>query len=261
MARRGLPEPQTDWAVFLDFDGTVVELARDPDAVTPAPELVGLLKRLAAVLDGAVAIVSGRTLASLEAMLGDGGLPMAGTHGLERRRSDGTIQRAWPGDGRFQAARTALERFVAEHPGTQWEDKGFSLTLHYRSVPELAADAHALVEREQQRLGDDYHIQRGHYVIELKPRGHDKGTAVAGFLEEEPFRGRTPVFVGDDVTDEDAFAVVLARDGHAVRVGDHDGSRATATLATVAEVLAWLRQIVRTLESRQGRNGPTSSWD
>lgn len=253
-----LPEPAPDWAIFLDFDGTLVELANQPDEATPAPEVPELLQRLGGALGGAVAIVTGRTLASLEAQLGPLDLPMAGIHGIERRRADGQIERAVAGGPGFDAARRQVAEFVAAHPGTHYEDKGCALTLHYRGMPELADAVAALLEGERQRLGEGFHIQQGHDVLELKPRGNDKGTVVARFLDEPPFRGRRPVFIGDDITDEDAFALVRNRDGHAIRVGDHGDSYATATLPTVREVLAWLERTATTLE-RTPRAGDTAS--
>lgn len=256
-----LPQPNPDWAIFLDFDGTIVELASHPDEVTLAPQVPEVLRRLEAVLGGAVAIVTGRTIASLDRLLGDTGLSVAGVHGVERRRADGHIMRSVDSDTRFDATRSRVAAFVAEHPGTHYEDKGCAVTLHTRQAPECAPAAEALLEAEREHLGDGYQIQRGHDVIELKPSGQDKGTVVASFLAEPPFRGRTPVFIGDDVTDEDAFAMVRRYQGHAIRVGDRSESYATATLATVREVLAWLAQIAQTLEARSSASNTTSSWD
>jgi len=248
MSAYTLPEPAPNWALFLDFDGTLVELQPHPDMVRPAPLLGATLDRLAALLHGAVAIVSGRSLDDLDRFLNGTALPMAGVHGLERRDAEGAVHRPLDHTESFQAARATLARFVAEHPGTHYEDKGNSLALHFRNAPGYAAQAEAALRAECQRMGEEFEVQRGKSVMELKPTGHHKGTVVATFLEEPPFRGRVPVFIGDDVTDEDAFSVVVERGGHAIRVGDLTATHATCRIGSVEEVLEWLTTVIRTLE-------------
>jgi trehalose 6-phosphate phosphatase len=234
------PEPTADWALFLDVDGTLVELAEHPDAVTPSPQLPLLLQRLRSTLGGAVAVISGRSLEAIEALLPLPDMPMAGVHGLERRDAQGRIHRSALAPDTLDAARRALAAFTTANPGTHYEDKGAALALHYRDAPRSQAAAARLMEEARRALGEAFTVQPGKFVFELKPVAQNKGTAVATFLEEPPFRDRLPVFLGDDVTDEDAFREVQARGGYGIRVGPLEGSAAQWNLTSVTEVLEWL---------------------
>ena len=239
-----LPLPRRDWALFLDFDGTLVSLAAHPDDVRVSPRLKTLLGDLATAFDGAVAVVSGRPLDQLERLLAPVSLPMAGIHGLEWRDADGTRHTAVDQPAQLAACRDALAAFVEARPGLYYEDKGVSLTLHYRGAPELAEACRAFFEAQHRALGETFELVPGKCVLELRPSGYHKGTAVARLLDETPaFQGRTPVFIGDDVTDEDAFRSVNARGGHSVRVGSRDETAATCYLESVQEVLTWLESL------------------
>lgn len=236
-----LPRPEPDWALFLDFDGTLVEIEDHPDDVTLPAGMAPRLRRLQAAFDDAVAIVSGRALADIEALLHPLRLPLAGLHGLERRDAHGRLHRDERDHERLDAVRDAIAGFVAARPGLYAEDKGAALALHYRGAPEREQEVAAFLERQRRQLGDGFHIQAGKQVFELKPVGRDKGRAVREFMEEPPFRGRIPVFVGDDRTDEDAFAAVNALGGFSIRVGEHHpDTAASATLPSVAATLDWL---------------------
>jgi trehalose 6-phosphate phosphatase len=138
-------------------------------------------------------------------------------------------------------ARRVLVEVVARHPRLLIEDKGLSLALHYRRAPGLAPAAHRAMRRVQLALGDRYCIHRGKRVVELAPAGRDKGAAIAAFMREAPFRGRTPVFIGDDVTDEYGFRTVNRLGGYSIKVGP---GRTTAgwRLANVRAVLRWLER-------------------
>jgi len=242
-----LPAPRADWALFLDFDGTLVDIAAHPDAVTVSPALHGLLRTLTETLNGAVAIISGRSLEGLDALL-DGALPaMAGIHGLERRDGQGQVYRPVDRTESFADARAALQAFVEQHPGTTLEDKGNALTLHYRGAPELAGAAETLLRAQCDALGEEFRLLHGKQVLELKPAGHHKGTVVEAFLAEAPFAGRTPVFLGDDVTDEDAFAVVNRLGGHSIRVGTDRATAARYQLSSVNAALEWLGSLPKRL--------------
>lgn len=233
----------TDWALFLDFDGTLVEIAEHPDAIIVPPDLPVLLRDLAKRLNGAIAIVSGRSIAGLDTLL-DGALPaMAGVHGLERRDAAGQLFQAVDKTSEFTKARASIRNFVAAHPGTHWEDKGNALALHSRNAPEAGPAALAMLSAEQQSLGDEFILQKGKQVLELKPSGQHKGTVVETYMSEAPFKGRLPVFLGDDVTDEDAFAVVNAQGGHSIRVGHAPHSIARYQIDTVNEALEWLSRL------------------
>ncbi|WP_136065498.1 trehalose-phosphatase [Modicisalibacter radicis] len=239
-----LPSPRRDWALFLDFDGTLVSLAAHPSEVRVSPRLKRLLDELGKTFDGAVAVVSGRPLDQLEQLLGPVSLPMAGIHGLEWRDADGSRHTAIAQPAQLASCRDALAAFVADHPGLHYEDKGVSLTLHYRGAPELAEACREFFAAQHRALGETFELVPGKCVLELRPSGYHKGTAVARLLDEAPtFQARTPVFIGDDVTDEDAFRIVNARGGHSVRVGSQDETAATCYLESVQEVLTWLESL------------------
>jgi trehalose 6-phosphate phosphatase len=242
-----LPAPSTDWALFLDFDGTLVEIAAHPDAIVVPAHLPALLRALTETLDGAVAVISGRSLAGLDQFL-DGALPaLAGVHGLERRDGRGIVYEPIDQSASFAQARAALVGFVEAHPGTVLEDKGNALTLHYRGAPESAAAAETLLKHQCDVLGDEFVLQPGKQLFELKPTSAHKGRVVETFMNEPPFAGRTPVFLGDDVTDEDAFVSVNALGGHSIRIGDSQHSAARYHIDNVNEALQWLTRLATTL--------------
>jgi len=234
------PPLRRDQALFLDFDGTLVEIAAAPSLVLVPTELPHLLDELADRLDGAVAVVSGRPLDELAHILAPFAGGIVGDHGLERRYGDGNVTRrlAHPELDRF---RPLVAGFAARHEGVLLEDKGGSLALHYRLAPSLAAGCHALLRQAAQASGGALMAVAGKMVIELMPRSGDKGQAITDFLADAPFRGRQPVFIGDDTTDEDGFAVVNRLGGVSVHVGGGP-TIACHRLATVGEVLAWLGQ-------------------
>ncbi len=210
------------------------------------------LSRLAAACDGAVALVSGRPIADVDRLFAPLHLPVAGLHGLERRDARGRVTRA----GAAQAAgdllaeaRGALARFAAAHPGTLIEDKGLTLALHYRQAPAAEGEARALMDGLRDGSGGALVLQHGKMVIELRPAGNDKGTAVAAFMAEAPFAGRLPVFVGDDVTDEAGFATINAMSGISIRVGDGAPTCARYDGASVAEIHDWLAAAAGALEA------------
>lgn len=228
-------------ALFLDLDGTLAPLAPTPDAVGPDPRRNGLLRALSQRLDGRVAILSGRPLAEIDRIVEGAIAAGAGVHGLERRDAAGRLMEAAP-HAALPHARAELERFVAARRGALVEDKGAALALHYRLAPEAAAEARRLAAELAEREG--LALQPGDCVIELRTPGADKGSALRAFMAEPPFAGRVPVMVGDDLTDEHAFAAAEALGGFGVLVGPPRVSRARAGLADVEAVLAWLEAIV-----------------
>jgi len=237
-----LPAWDARWALFLDVDGTLLEIMEHPDDVRAAPRLRRLLAAAARALDGALALVSGRSIASLDAVFDPLRLPAAGLHGLERRDAGGKVHYPAGYARRIAAARDTLLEFVQSEPGLLLEDKGAALALHYRGAPALEAQCRQRIGLAREAAGEDFHVQHGKMVFELKPSGRDKGTAVADFMREAPFRGRRPVFVGDDVTDEDGFRAVNALGGISIRVGESAGSAARLVAADVAAILDWLNQ-------------------
>jgi trehalose 6-phosphate synthase len=242
-ARRAPPPPLApDSALFLDVDGTLVGIAPTPEAVRVEASLIEVLDRLHRRIP--IALVSGRRLADIDALFAPLQFPAAGTHGNERRRADGTIEQ-YATIHLVDALRQPLEDFVAAHPGARLEDKGVSLALHWRLVPEIEPEALRLAE-SLARQWPQLRLVRGKMVAELAPSGHDKGAAIAAFLAEPPFAGRRPVFVGDDVTDEDGFATVERLDGVTVLVGERP-SAARWRLSSVEAVHAWLAEAAERL--------------
>jgi trehalose 6-phosphate phosphatase len=244
-ASGGLPAPpalRRDNALFLDFDGTLVDIAAAPDLVRVAPELPHLLSAVADLLGGALALVSGRPLDELLRLLAPFSRAMAGQHGHERRRSDGSVHKS-PVSPALARAAPVMADFAERHPGVMLEDKGGSLALHYRQAPSLAAACGALVRGIVHASGGALKAIDGKMVVELMPRTAGKGQAIAAFLSEPPFRGRRPVFVGDDSGDEEGFAVVDRLGGISVRVGAGP-TAARHRLADVGDVLAWLARSV-----------------
>jgi trehalose 6-phosphate phosphatase len=214
-----LPELPANVAFFLDVDGTLLELAEKPDAVRVEPSTLELIRGLNIAARGAVALVSGRSIRDLDRLFAPLVLAAAGQHGMERRDAEGHSHRhAFPSEPLREAA-AHLAAFASAHQGLVLEDKGASLALHYRLAPMLEERVREAIEREASALGSNFEIQRGIKVLELKPTGRDKGTAVAEFMREAPFAGRVPVFIGDDLTDEFGFGVVNGLGGISVKVG------------------------------------------
>jgi len=233
---------QRHQALFLDFDGTLVEIAATPDSVEVPPELPQLLRALSDRLDGALALVSGRPIDELTRLLAPFAGAMAGQHGLERRRSDGDVLRC-AAPPALDRIRPVLAGFAERHSGVRLEDKGSSLALHYRQAPSLSATCCDVVRHAALASGGALKAIDGKMVIELLVQPSGKGGAIAAFLAEPPFRGRVPVFVGDDIGDEDGFAVVDRLGGTSVHVGA-GATAARHRLADVADVLAWLARSV-----------------
>lgn len=238
-----VPPPLTladDTAFLLDFDGTLVELAEAPDAIRVPEGLAGLLDRLSLRVGGRLAIVTGRALADLDRHLGGLAIMAAGSHGVELRLPGGTASDAaqLPGEVRREARRLA-----AADPGLLVEEKPGSLALHYRRTPTRAEEVSRWAEEAAARHG--LRVQPGKMVVELLPRGVDKGEAVRRLMREPPFTGARPLFVGDDLTDEHAFEAALALGGGGVLVGPGRPTAARWRLPDVASVHAWLEEAAR----------------
>jgi trehalose 6-phosphate phosphatase len=238
------PAPRVDWAYFLDVDGTLIDIADTPDAVRVDTALLELIARVHRASGGAVALVSGRALSFLEQRLGTLRLPLAGQHGLERRDATGRLWIHAAPPAAKCAIKEALAPILARHPGLLLEDKGLTLALHYRLAPHLAAYAQRMMVRLAGAAGAGLEVQRGKRVAEVKPSGIDKGTAVAEYLTESPFRGRRPVFIGDDLNDEHGFAEVNKLGGVSIKVGKGD-SCARFRLRDVAAVRRWLGEALK----------------
>jgi trehalose 6-phosphate phosphatase len=213
-----MADPAQDWALFVDFDGTLVDIAEAPDAVVVEPGLAETLALLRTALGGALAIVSGRPVAVLDGFLGEG-FDAAGLHGLEVRIA-GRLEPCRPEDHpKLRRGIAWLRETLDGKAGVLVEDKGCSVGVHWRMAPDHAALAKETAEELAAELGPEYRIQHGKMVAEVLPATAGKGGAVARFLSEAPYRGRRPLFVGDDLTDEDGFSVANARGGASVRIG------------------------------------------
>jgi trehalose 6-phosphate phosphatase len=235
------PPPALDWCLFLDVDGTLVELTDTPSQVRIAPAIQSLLREVAERLGGALALVSGRRIDTLDALFAPLKLPAAGLHGVERRKADGTIQGASFVDSQLDHARAAIKIFVDAHPGTLFEDKDRTIAVHFRLAPQFEQAARETILGIAKQLGSNYHIQDGKMLFEIKPRGFSKATAIQAFMKESPFNGRRPVFVGDDLTDQVGFGMVEAHGGISIGVGDLVEGQ--FYLPDVAAVLLWLKRI------------------
>lgn len=227
-------------ALFADLDGTLAPIEETPDAVRPDPARRRLLEALETRLGGRLAVVSGRSLADLDVLLEGRVMAVAALHGLERRRADGELLRA----ADPQATRAALETvrdFAKADRRLLVEDKGLSVALHFRRAPEDAEACRELAHRLGAQHG--LKVQAGDMVVELRAPGPDKGAAVEAFMREAPFAGATPVFLGDDLTDEDGFAAVRALGGVAIIVGERRPTKAQYALPDVAAAQAWLARL------------------
>jgi trehalose 6-phosphate phosphatase len=235
----GAPPFAPNWAFFLDLDGTLLDIAETPEAVDPSERELLLLERLKRASDGAVALISGRSLKRIDELFSPLVLPAAGQHGAERRDAQGRRHRHRFPVKALKPAAGGIRSFAARHQGLVFEDKGASVALHYRLAPQLAEAAHAAVREAAEPLGEAVEVQGGKMVWELKPAGCDKGKAIGEFMSELPYAGRIPVFLGDDVTDEYGFRVVNRLGGHSVKVGEGP-SAARWRLDNPAAARAWL---------------------
>lgn len=242
--RRPPPPSCVECAFFLDVDGTLLEIADTPSSVRVDMDLLELIGRLSRISGGALALISGRSITDLDELLGAHRIPLTGQHGLERRDAAGRLWIHAASPGAKGAIKEALVPVLARHPGLLLEDKGLTLALHYRQAPQLAAYAHRLMARLMRQAGGNLELQKGKRVIEIKPAGIDKGTAVAEYLTESPFRGRHPVFIGDDLNDEHGFAEVNRMDGISIKVGP-GVSCARYRLPHVAAVRRWLNEALK----------------
>jgi len=243
---------QPSCALFLDFDGTLVDLAPQPEAVVVPPGLVDALEALNGYLGGALALISGRSIAQIDAFLHPLRLPAAGVHGAERRNASGevTLVPTHP----LQRVEAAASRLAARHPGLRVETKRGSLALHYRQVPELEDECLAVMQAAVNE-SPGLTLLQGKMVVEAKPGGASKGLAIEAFMHEPPFAGRAPLFVGDDVTDEVGFATVQHMQGLGVKVGE-GASVAFQRIATPALFREQLRAAVQAKAGARAEANP-----
>jgi trehalose 6-phosphate phosphatase len=235
--------PLTGHALFLDIDGTLLDLAPSPEAVEVPPTLVPLLRRLHDRLGGAIAFVSGRTIDAIDTLFKPLKLPAVGVHGGEIRGPDGQLRIDRTLVGVVQSAEPVLREAIAGIHGVVLENKHSAIALHYRNVPERGREVLKVAELVVAGMGGQFAVLMGKCVVEIRPRHQTKGMAIEQLMQLPPFAGRTPIFAGDDCTDEDAFEVVNRLGGVSVHVGTSSTTDAKHRLATPDEVRGWLQQL------------------
>lgn len=228
------------YAFFFDVDGTLAAIQSRPEAVFIPEQVIAQLQQLSAFSQGALALVSGRPIEQLDALAAPWYGPAAGVHGAERRDAEGNLQRISLPVEVEQSLRTELQDAMASWPGTQLEVKGMAFALHYRQAMQHEQDVMRLAEQSVKRF-PGLALQPGKCVVEIKPAGIDKGAAISDFMQQPPFAGRTPVFIGDDLTDEKGFLAVNARQGVSIKVGE-GSTQAHYRLHDVDAVYGWLER-------------------
>jgi len=213
-----MPPVKKNSALFLDIDGTLLDMARIPKAVVVPDELMAALKKLHGALDGALAFVSGRPLREIDRLFAPLCAPAVGCHGAEIRGGNGKIHTLTGPIG--ENIRAVFYALAEAHAGTMLEDKTYVLALHYRLAPEARSALEAALESHQGLfVAENIVLQHGKSVIEAKHSGSDKGVGVRALLQEPPFLGRVPVFGGDDTTDMDVFRILPELGGEGFSVG------------------------------------------
>lgn len=233
------PAPQLEWAWFFDIDGTLARIEKSPDEVQVDAAVLEFIEALTEQTGGAVALVTGRSLADIDRLFPSIMVAAAGQHGAERRNRNGEVVRRPAPSEQLLEMRDALRDMEQRHAGLLLEDKGLSLALHYRNAPRLASFVQREVRALYLKMGSGFHMQAGKCVVEIVPVGHTKGTVVSEFMMGRPFSGRVPVFLGDDVTDESAFTVVNDLGGVSIKVGAGP-THAQFRLHDVSSVQQWL---------------------
>ncbi len=233
-------------ALFLDVDGTLLDIEDHPAAVSADPALIALLERLSSALGGAVSLISGRTLADIDRIFAPARFAAAGAHGAELRLhpDDSVSSTEW---SLPPSIVQRMRAFAASDPRLLLEEKHGGISLHYRRAPELEQQCTALVHGLLPEIDKDFRLIAGKMVFEFAPEEHHKGAAISEMMQRDPFNGRSAVFVGDDVTDEDGFRAVNALGGITIRVGCSRGSEARYSLPDVAAVHRWLGSIEQSI--------------
>ncbi|MGP1664657.1 MAG: trehalose-phosphatase [Rhodanobacter sp.] len=241
-----LPCADAHWAILLDVDGTLLDFADDPRAVRVSPTLLRLLHAMHTATQGALALVSGRAIDDLDQLFEHPHWATIGLHGLQLRHANGGFRRLNVPHAQQTRMHQQAQALAARFAGVQLEDKQSAVALHCRQAPDQLDRLREAASAVAAQL-PGYELQPGHEVVEFKPAGMDKGRAVTELLQRAPFMGRTPIYMGDDLTDEHAFVAVNRRHGISVRVGAREPSAAHFTLANPGATEAWLARVLRAL--------------
>jgi len=229
-------------AFFFDVDGTLLDIAADPDGVIVPVDLQKSLSVISQHLSGATALITGRAIAFIEERFPDYHGPIAALHGAEFRHASGLVELIEPGE-HFLIARDFLRQAALRVSGLRAEDKGSAVALHYRAAPEKAELAHDLVDKAWKLAGPDWIVQAGKMVFELRPAISDKGAALRRFMAEKPFAGRVPIAFGDDLTDLSMLDAADQLGGTAVVIGRAIDRSGAARFADPGELRLWLSRL------------------
>ncbi|MFT3731262.1 MAG: trehalose-phosphatase [Hyphomicrobium sp.] len=232
-------------ALFLDIDGTLLDVALTPSTVRVPSVLPGVLHALTARLSGSLAVITGRPLAEADELLAPFQFAGAGVHGGQMRFSaDGKIETLTPRFG--PQLRADIEQIVHDLPGVVFEDKGSGIALHYRLAPEQQNALMMNIEALLPKFPNQFRVCGGRKVVEILPLGFSKGRALRQLAALPQFAGRTPVMVGDDISDLDAFQAAEELRGFGLKVAGENFSADEASFQGPADVLGWLRRLAGT---------------
>lgn len=230
-------------ALFLDLDGTLLDIAAQPDAVVVDAALRESLVRVKDLLHGALAIISGRPVREIDSLLNLDLAAVAGLHGTHVRDADRRLRVAVAPSERLDPLRRRAGEISASLPGVSFEDKDVAIALHYRAAPEAESEVQLRAAELRALAGEDFELQQGNHVVEIKPKACNKGTALSILMQSAPFAGRIPWMVGDDFTDEHAFEAVNAAGGISVVVGSRRPTLAAYAFSSPHEVRSWLAKL------------------
>jgi trehalose 6-phosphate phosphatase len=250
---RSLVPHLSESAILLDIDGTLLDLAPTPREVWVPPGLAKTLNRLLARTNGALALVSGRSLNDIDLIFAPEQFPAVGGHGAEMRitgDSEAVATYAPPMDKELKRRLAAIARLS---PGILLEDKGYSLALHYRLAPHAEEAIYAAVSLIRADLPNaPIEVLPGKCVCEIKHSGFNKASGVLELMTHEPFKGRHPIFIGDDVTDESVFAIMPDLGGLAFSVGRR-AQGVDGHFDEPRDVRAWLAKLLDDEATMAGR--------
>ena len=235
-----IPLPTGDSCLFLDVDGTLIEFSTHPSQTAATRALKDLLITVSDALEGAVALVSGRRIEDLDRIFFPLRLQAAGVHGGERRALPDLDPPNLPSDIRLDPARDRFRQFCSQNPNVVLEDKSIAIAIHFRNEPAAATALERELRPILADLGPGFHALHGNMVVEIKPRGFTKARAIEEFLRHPPFKSRTPIFLGDDITDLDGFGLIEERHGISIAVGDRVAAQ--WRLADPAAARDWLSE-------------------